>query len=145
MRIFQCTGARASQFGMGEPAFAQYIHGSDGLGDSDAPEPTTPAQERNAVIEIIDRVLASPGEITLARDRKADQRRTSDQRGVRPSSTAIDEVIVMGGAVTVPGNVTPVATANIWGRSAGGGRGLQIGREGGAGGPGRLSQGRVQP
>ena len=25
------------------------------------------------------------------------------------------EVIVMGGAVTVPGNVTPVATANLWG------------------------------
>lgn len=101
-------------FGMWEPAFAQYIHGSDGLGDSDAPDPTTSAQSQNAVIEIIDRLLASPGEITLL----ALGRLTNIALAinVKPSIVdAIDEVIVMGGAVTVPGNVTPVATANIWG------------------------------
>ncbi len=101
-------------FGMGEPAFAQYIHGSDGLGDSDAPEPTISVQNRNAVVEIIDRLLASPGEITvIALGRLTN---VALAINVEPSIVdAIDEVIVMGGAVTVPGNVTPVATANLWG------------------------------
>ena len=101
-------------FGMGEPAFAQYIHGSDGLGDSDAPEPTTSAQSRNAVMEIIDRVLESPGEITIL----AIGRLTNVALAINVEPSIVDamaEVIVMGGAVTVPGNVTPVATANLWG------------------------------
>lgn len=101
-------------FGLGEPAFAQYIHGSDGLGDSDAPAPTTSPQDRNAVLEIIERVQASPGELTFI----ALGRLTNLALAINVEPAIADkvvEVVVMGGAVTVPGNVTPVATANIWG------------------------------
>ena len=48
-----------------EPTYAAHVHGSDGIGDIDAPLPTTKMQERHGVPELIDRVLASPGEITV--------------------------------------------------------------------------------
>ena len=101
-------------FGMGEPAFAQYIHGRDGLGDVGLPKPTLKPNPRHAVVEIIDRALNSPGEITfIALGRLTNLALAIN---VEPRvADALTEVVVMGGAVTVPGNVTPVATANIWG------------------------------
>ncbi len=122
LRILEAAGREdipvyrgaGQMFGLGEPAFAQYIHGADGLGDSAAPQPSTAARPRNAVIEIIERVRSSPGELTFI----ALGRLTNLALAlcVEPSiADDIAEVIVMGGAVSVPGNVTPVATANIWG------------------------------
>ena len=109
--VYQGAG---KPFGLWEPAFAQYIHGGDGLGDSDAPFPTTGARDRNAVLEIIERVQAEPGELAFI----ALGRLTNLALAINVEPTIADmltEVVVMGGAVSVPGNVTPVATANIWG------------------------------
>lgn len=101
-------------FGLGDPPYAPYIHGSDGLGDTNMPPPEIRPQTQNAVFEIIARVLASPGELTFI----ALGRLTNLALAVNIApqvAESLKEVVVMGGAVTVPGNVTPVATANLWG------------------------------
>ncbi len=104
----------ARPFGFGVPQFAEHIHGRDGLGDTGLPDPASRAQSRPAVFEIVERVLASPNEITLV----AIGRLTNLALAINVEprvADAVAEVVVMGGAVTVPGNVTPVASANIWG------------------------------
>lgn len=101
-------------FGLGPPPLAPHIHGSDGLGDTGLPEPTVAPQSTHAVPEIIDRTLSSPGEITfIALGRLTNLALAINMEPRVAQSLA--EVVVMGGAVAVPGNVTPVATANIHG------------------------------
>jgi inosine-uridine nucleoside N-ribohydrolase len=97
-----------------EPTYTAQVHGTDGFGDVAWPQPITPPQRRHAVLEIIDRVLGAPGEITaLALGRLTN---LALAISVEPRvATALRSLIVMGGAVTVPGNITPVASANLWG------------------------------
>ena len=101
-------------FSFAEPTFAAHVHGEDGLGDAGLPLPRIKPQSRHAVLEIVDRVLAAPGEITLLAIGRLTNLALaiSLEPGV---ASALKEVIVMGGAVTVPGNASPVASANLWG------------------------------
>jgi inosine-uridine nucleoside N-ribohydrolase len=97
-----------------EPTYTAHVHGTDGFGDIAWRQPTTPPQRRHAVLEFIDRVLSAPGEITVV----ALGRLTNLALAicVEPQvATALRSLIVMGGAITVPGNITPVASANLWG------------------------------
>jgi inosine-uridine nucleoside N-ribohydrolase len=99
-----------------EPTYSAQVHGSDGFGDIAWPLPTTLPQRRHAVLEFIDRVLAAPGEITVV----ALGRLTNLALAIsiEPQvATALRSLVVMGGAITVPGNITPVASANLWGDS----------------------------
>lgn len=101
-------------FGLGDPPLAPHIHGSDGMGDTSPPTPDIEPQPANAVFEIVRRVLDSPGELTFI----ALGRLTNLALAINIAPQVADslkEVVVMGGAVTVPGNVTPVATANLQG------------------------------
>ena len=96
------------------PLLAPHIHGDDGIGNIDAPEPKAQAQSRHAVPELIERVTASPGEITVM----ALGRLTNIALAISIEprfAAAAAEIVVMGGAIYQPGNVSPVATANIWG------------------------------
>jgi inosine-uridine nucleoside N-ribohydrolase len=96
-----------------ESSYAAQIHGSDGFGDVSWPLPTTSPQRRHAVLELIDRVLGAPGEITIL----ALGRLTNLALAIslEPQvATALRSLIVMGGAITVPGNISPVASANLW-------------------------------
>ena len=104
----------ARQYNYAEPAFAAAIHGADGLGDVDLPNPSTAAHKGYAVFEMIDRVMASPGDITvLAIGRLTN---LALAIAVEPGfAQAVQEVIVMGGAVNVPGNASPTASANLRG------------------------------
>jgi inosine-uridine nucleoside N-ribohydrolase len=97
-----------------EPTYTAQVHGADGFGDVAWPLPITPPQRRHAVLEIIDRVLGAPSEVTvLALGRLTNLALTIS---IEPQvATALQSLIVMGGAVTVPGNITPVASANLWG------------------------------
>jgi pyrimidine-specific ribonucleoside hydrolase len=97
-----------------EPTYVAEVHGSDGFGDVGWAPPTTPPQRRHAVLEIIDRVLGAPGEITVVALGRLTNLALAIS--VEPQvATALRNLIVMGGAITVPGNITPVATANLWG------------------------------
>lgn len=91
------------------------IHGDDGLGNIGVPEhvPGTP-DPRPAHRFIIDMVRAYPGEITLV----AVGRMTNLARALKHDPAIaglVKQVVIMGGAFDVPGNITPAAEANIHG------------------------------
>ena len=96
--------------------WAAHIHGGDALGGAAtvaAGAPSTPGEVgQRAAVEIARRALESPEEITVL----ALGRMTNVALALRLApeiTSALAEVVVMGGAVRVPGNVSPVATANI--------------------------------
>lgn len=102
---------------------AQAVHGADGLGElsrftnpdgspkyRDVP---VPPRLPGAIETLRDLLIRHPGEVTiitlgpltnLARTLAADPQVLQQAR----------EIIIMGGAITVPGNVTPVAEFNIF-------------------------------
>ena len=96
--------------------WASHIHGGDALGEVTGASPDIAAgqsmPEQRAAVQIADRALNAPEEITVL----ALGRMTNVALALRlaPEITgALAGVVVMGGAVRVPGNVSPVATANI--------------------------------
>jgi purine nucleosidase len=95
--------------------FPVTIHGHDGLGNIDVPDVVdVPLDPRPAHQFIIDAVKANPGEIVLI----AVGRMTNLANALKAAPEITDlvkEVIIMGGAVDVPGNITPAAEANIHG------------------------------
>lgn len=96
-----------------EPRFAPHIHSDDGLGGVAAAYPPTGTPRPGLAAErIVDRVMASPGEITLI----ALGPLTNVALALRLEprlATSVAKIVLMGGAVRVPGNVTPVASANL--------------------------------
>jgi inosine-uridine nucleoside N-ribohydrolase len=97
-----------------EPFYSPHIHGDDGIGNIDWPMPTMKAQERHAVPELIDRALASPGEITLLAIGR--QTNVALAVSVEPRfAESVAEIVVMGGSIHEPGNISALATANIGG------------------------------
>ena len=96
--------------------WAAHIHGDDALGGAAGPGsdglPSADAVAQHAAVEIARRALESPGEITVL----ALGRMTNVALALRLApeiADALASVVVMGGAVRVPGNVSPVATANL--------------------------------
>ena len=91
-----------------------YIHGADGLGNlptrvntSNVADPRTSAQF------IVDMARAHPGQITLVAVGPLGNLALALK--LEPKlPTLVKQVILMGGTVFEPGNVSPVAEANIW-------------------------------
>ena len=109
-------GARGPLLRRPNANWAAHIHGDDALGGVAGPDPdvssTADSVTRHAAIEIARRALESPGEITVL----ALGRMTNVALALRLApeiADALASVVVMGGAVRVPGNVSPVATANL--------------------------------
>ena len=97
------------------PGWASQVHGQDGLGNINNPRPAGhyPVAGRPAAVEIIERVMASQGEITmLALGRMTNLALAMSLEPGLAGSVA--QIIVMGGAVAVPGNASPVASANLY-------------------------------
>jgi len=119
------------------PGWASQVHGADALGNASFPLPPTPpavppseggtaggsthyqggtaggSPGRHAALEIIDRVMASPGQVSLlalGRLTNLALALTIDPR----LAQSVAQIIVMGGAVRVPGNASPVASANLY-------------------------------
>jgi purine nucleosidase len=96
-------------------SFPAHIHGDDGLGNIGVPDVVDVALDpRPAHQFIIDTVKANPGEIVLV----AVGRMTNLAYALKAApeiAGLVKEVVIMGGAVDVPGNVTPAAEANIHG------------------------------
>ena len=95
--------------------FPAHIHGDDGLGNIGVPDIVgVPLDPRPAHQFIVDTVKANPGEVVLV----AVGRMTNLANALKAApeiAGLVKEVIIMGGAVDVPGNVTPAAEANIHG------------------------------
>ena len=96
-----------------QPVFADYVHGQNGLGGVELPEPQLQPVSQHAVDLIIERVMAAPREITLVPVGPL----TNIALALRKEPRIADrvrEVVIMGGALRVPGNVTPEAEFNIY-------------------------------
>ncbi len=98
------------------PGWASQVHGADALGNAAAAlgeDPPEAVEPQHAAVEIARRVMESPGEITvLALGRMTN---VALALSLEPGMAGrVAEVVVMGGAVFVPGNVSPVATANLY-------------------------------
>jgi len=91
-----------------------HIHGADGLGNLPQRQATpTQLDARSSAQFIVDMARQHPGEITVV---------AVGPLGNLAMALALEpelprllrQVVVMGGAVLEPGNVSPVAEANIW-------------------------------
>jgi inosine-uridine nucleoside N-ribohydrolase len=91
-----------------------FIHGADGLGNLSSRVPTTNQLDPRASAQfIVDMAHAQPGEITLVAVGPLGN--LSLALKLEPElPSLLREVIIMGGTVDEPGNVSPVAEANIW-------------------------------
>ncbi|WP_295960560.1 nucleoside hydrolase [Rhodoferax sp.] len=97
--------------GEAPPAF---IHGADGLGNLPSRVATTNQLDpRSSAQFIVDMARAHPGEITLVAVGPLGN--LSLALKLEPTlPKLLKEVILMAGTVTEPGNVSPVAEANVW-------------------------------
>ncbi len=91
---------------------ADFVHGRDGLGHIYLPPPQGRAIDRPAAQFIVDMVMAQPGEITLVPIGPLTNLALALALEPRLAEN-VAEVVIMGGAATVNGNVIPAAEANI--------------------------------
>ncbi|RJE79706.1 nucleoside hydrolase [Paracoccus sp. JM45] len=98
---------------MPDESFPVHIHGENGMGDIDIPD--APVEEADTAAQfIIDQVRAHPGKVRIL----AVGRMTNLARALQIDPEIADlvgDVVIMGGAFRVAGNITPAAEANIWG------------------------------
>ncbi len=96
-----------------KPVDAAFVHGRNGLGEVELPEPRLRPVGKHAVDVIIETVLSAPGEISLVPIGPL----TNIALAARREPAIIQqvrEVVIMGGALLVPGNDTPSAEFNIY-------------------------------
>jgi inosine-uridine nucleoside N-ribohydrolase len=94
------------------------VHGNDALGNTSFPLPEGKGKRgfigsRHAALEIIDRVMAAPGEITLLALGRMTNIALALSLETRLAQ-GVAEIILMGGSISMPGNVAPVASANLY-------------------------------
>ncbi len=89
------------------------VHGSNGLGGIELPHPKSQPVAQHAVDLIIEKVMDAPGEITLVAIGPLTNIALALRREPRIAQS-VREVVIMGGALRVPGNVTPIAEFNIF-------------------------------
>lgn len=90
-----------------------WVHGEDGMGNTNPVPPKGKVVSKNAAEFIIETVRANPHDITLVPVGPL----TNLALALRLDpgiANLVKEVIIMGGAVANPGNMTPVAEANIY-------------------------------
>jgi inosine-uridine nucleoside N-ribohydrolase len=96
-----------------EPNLAKYIHGDKGLGGIEVDPPAGQPAEGRAVDEIVRRVMDAPGEITLIA--LGPLTNVALALAAEPRlAGSLKQLVLMGGAVLTWGNVTPVASANLY-------------------------------
>jgi uridine nucleosidase len=91
---------------------ADFVHGRDGLGNVNLPPPQGQAVDMPAAQFIVETVMAHPGEVTLVPIGPLTNLALALALEPRLAER-VAGVVVMGGAATVNGNVTPAAEANI--------------------------------
>lgn len=95
-----------------QPYFAKHIHGNNGFGGVEAPNPTVSEAKEYAAIEIVKRINEAPNEITIIA--LGPVTNVAIALSIDPSlAQKVKRIIVMGGAVRVAGNYSPVASFNL--------------------------------
>lgn len=98
----------------GRPAvYAHHVHGEDGQGNAGDPSFAGVPAPGSAAEQIVECARARPGEIELVATGPLTNLALA--LGLCPELPGLLRgVTIMGGAALAPGNVTPVAEANIW-------------------------------
>jgi purine nucleosidase len=92
---------------------AEFVHGEDGLGGHAGPPPKGTVAPGSAAEQIVRLARANPGELTLLA--LGPLTNVALALLLEPDlPSLLRSVVVMGGAVTVPGNITPYADANFY-------------------------------
>jgi purine nucleosidase len=92
--------------------FPTHVHGEDGLGNKAEIPPVMEAESVGAVDYIISEVKKRPHEITIIAVGPLTNLALAVQKEPEIASL-VKEVVIMGGAVFVRGNVTPYSEANV--------------------------------
>jgi purine nucleosidase len=92
---------------------AQLVHGQDGMGDIGLPLHGRTPDEGNAVEAMIETVMGDPGTITIVTLGPLTNLAEALIQEPRLAS-AVADCYVMGGKVSGPGNITPLAEYNLW-------------------------------
>ncbi len=91
---------------------ADFVHGYDGLGNTNQPSPAGQAIDQPAAQFIVETIMSKPGEVTLVPVGALTN--IALALALEPRIVEnVAEVVLMGGAATVNGNVNPAAEANI--------------------------------
>lgn len=99
---------------VGEPNYAEHIHRPGGVGYWEYPDPNPTAEApTEAVLRMIDAVMAEPGQISIMALAPLTNVALAIKLEPRFASS-VRRIIYMGGAALTYGNVTPVASANIY-------------------------------
>lgn len=89
------------------------VHGDDGLGNTDFGPPRGQLSAEPAAVQLVRLAHENPGELTVLAT--APLTNLALALLLEPElPRLVRKVVVMGGAVACPGNVTPEAEANIW-------------------------------
>jgi purine nucleosidase len=95
------------------PLDAAYVFGADGMSDSGFPRAAQRPAEGHAVDEIVRRVMAEPGQITLIAQAPLTNVALAYLREPRIAK-ALKHLWIMGGTDNGVGNVTPAAEYNLY-------------------------------
>lgn len=96
-----------------ESSYATFVHGDDGFGNINYPPSTREPDPRSSAEFIVEMARKYPGEITLVAIGPLGNIALALR--LEPElPKLVKGLSIMGGAAFVPGNVTPVAEANIW-------------------------------
>lgn len=99
---------------VGTPSFTPFVHGDDGVGNAGFDKAKTVKPVKASAAELsVELARANPGEITYIA--LGPLTNLALALAIDPDlPTYLKKVVWMGGAVYVPGNVTPVAEADAW-------------------------------
>ncbi|KAF3667411.1 putative uridine nucleosidase 2 [Capsicum annuum] len=98
----------------GEPHVADFVHGSDGLGNLCLPSPNTKKIEKSASEFLVDKVSEYPGEVTVLALGPLTNLALAVKRDSNFTSK-VKRVVILGGSFFALGNVNPAAEANVCG------------------------------
>ncbi|XP_031092054.1 uridine nucleosidase 1-like [Ipomoea triloba] len=98
----------------GHPRIADFVHGSDGLGNTDLPPPKSKKIDKSASEFLVDKVSEYPGEVTILALGPLTNLALAVKRDSSFASK-VKRVVILGGAFFALGNVNPAAEANIFG------------------------------
>lgn len=93
---------------------ADFVHGADGLGNQNFPPPVGKPVEQSAAAFLVEQANLYPGKVTVVALGPLTNIALAIQ--LDPTFTKnIGQIVILGGAFAVNGNVNPAAEANIFG------------------------------
>ncbi|XP_044464992.1 uridine nucleosidase 1 [Mangifera indica] len=98
----------------GMPRVADFIHGSDGLGNIYLPPPKSKKCDKSASEFLVEKVLEYPGEVSILALGPLTNLALAIKRDSSFASK-VKSIVILGGAFFALGNVNPAAEANIYG------------------------------